>query len=101
MVSSTGCSLEGERLMTLERRSSRSGTQGLAQLPRARLYLLEQPDVLDRDHRLVSEGRNQIDLLCVNGFDLIARQRDHADGDAVRISGTPSNVRNPPDFLRR
>src|SRR5262249_42781553 len=37
--------------------------QRLAQLLRARLHLVEQPHVLDRDHRLVGEGRNQLDLL--------------------------------------
>ena len=32
-------------------------------LARARLHLVEQPHVLDRDHRLVGEGRDQFDLL--------------------------------------
>ena len=33
------------------------------ELPRARLHLVEQPHVLDRDHRLVGEGFEQLDLL--------------------------------------
>ena len=35
---------------------------------RARLHLVEQPHVLDRDHRLVGEGLDQLDLLSVNGL---------------------------------
>src|SRR5215510_10224582 len=35
----------------------------LLYLSRASLHLLEQPYVLDGDHRLVSEGRYQLDLL--------------------------------------
>ena len=37
--------------------------QRLGQISRARLHLVEQPHVLDRDHRLVGEGRDQLDLL--------------------------------------
>ena len=37
--------------------------QRLGQLARARLHLVEQPHVLDRDHRLVGEGGDQLDLL--------------------------------------
>jgi len=37
--------------------------QGLRELPRTRLHRLEQPRVLDRDHRLVGEGLDQLDLL--------------------------------------
>ena len=32
------------------------------ELPRARLHLVEQARVLDRDHRLVGEGLNDLDL---------------------------------------
>src|SRR5215472_18659481 len=38
--------------------------QGLAQLARARLHLVEQAYVLDRDHRLVGKSCGQLDLLC-------------------------------------
>jgi hypothetical protein len=37
--------------------------QNLGKLARARLHLVEQPHVLDRDHGLVGEGRDKIDLL--------------------------------------
>jgi hypothetical protein len=34
----------------------------LGELARTRLHLVEQPYVLDRDHRLVGEGLDQLDL---------------------------------------
>src|SRR5262249_47525193 len=37
--------------------------QGFAQVARARLYLVEQPHVLDSDDGLVGEGLDQLDLL--------------------------------------
>ena len=37
--------------------------QRLGEFARARLHLVEQPHVLDRDHRLVGEGLDQFDLL--------------------------------------
>ena len=37
--------------------------QRLGQFARAGLHLVEQPHVLDRDHRLVCEGRDKLDLL--------------------------------------
>ena len=48
----------------------------------ARLHLVEQPHVLDRDHRLVSEGRYQLDLLVGEGAHLLAPQDNHPDGRA-------------------
>ena len=45
----------------------------LLQLSRARLHLLEQPHILDCDHRLVGEGRDELDLLFGEGFDPSAR----------------------------
>ena len=41
---------------------------------RARLHLVEQPHVLDRDHRLVGEGREQLDLLVGERLNLGAGQ---------------------------
>src|SRR5262249_33533970 len=35
----------------------------LRELAGARLHLVEQPHVLDRDHRLIGEGLDQLDLL--------------------------------------
>ena len=52
------------------------------QFARARLHLVEQAHVLDRDHRLVGEGLDQLDLLVgerPHGFTL---QNDHPDGDS-------------------
>ena len=50
--------------MTLQHlRGRRLLLQRLGQFARARLHLVEQPHVLDRDHRLVGEGRDQLDLL--------------------------------------
>ncbi len=37
--------------------------QQLLQVVGARLHLVEQTHVLDRDHRLVGEGGDQLDLL--------------------------------------
>ena len=39
------------------------------QLVRARLQLVEQPCVLDGDHRLVGEGLDEVDLLVGEGLD--------------------------------
>ena len=36
--------------------------KGLGEIARSRLYLIKQPHILDRDHRLVSEGLDQFDL---------------------------------------
>ena len=41
--------------------------QRFAQFARARLHLVEQAGVLDRDHRLVGEVRDQLDLLVGEG----------------------------------
>ncbi len=43
--------------------------QRFGQLARARLHLVEQPHVLDRNHRLVGEGGDQLDLLVGERFD--------------------------------
>ena len=50
---------------------------------RPRLEFLEQPHVLDRDHRLVGEGRDQLDLLVGEGPDLGPPHHDGADEDAL------------------
>ena len=41
--------------------------QRLAELARARLHFIEQPHVLDGNHRLVGEGGEQLDLLVGEG----------------------------------
>ena len=61
------------------RGSCRLLLQCLSQLARARLHLVEQAHVLDRDHGLVGEGRDQLDLLLGERPDDAPRQADHAD----------------------
>ena len=63
IASKTGWRSVGELVIT--RRISRGGgllLERLGQLAVPRLELLEQPHVLDRDHRLVGEGLQQRDL---------------------------------------
>ena len=57
--------------------------QRLREIASARLQVLEQPDVFDRDHRLVGECRDQFNLLVREGAVLTSRQRKDADGFAV------------------
>ena len=47
----------------------------MRQLPCAGLHLLEQPDVLDRDHRLVGEG--------LDDFDLLGFKRSHGEPEQI------------------
>src|SRR5215204_6376443 len=51
----------------------------LLQLARTRLNFLEQSDVLDRDHRLIREGLDELDLVCGEGPNGASSKRDHAD----------------------
>ena len=54
--------------------------QRFAQIFGARLHLVEQADIFDRDHGLVGEGRDQRNLLVVECLDGLASQQEHADG---------------------
>ena len=66
----------------------------LGQLRSPRLDLVEQPHVLDRDHRLVGEGGDELDLLVGERLDDQARDQQDADRRAlVSEAGTPSMVR--------
>ena len=61
------------------------------QLRGPRLHLVEQPHVLDGDHGLVGEGRDELDLLFGERLDLGARQEDRPRSPRrPRISGTAS-----------
>src|SRR5262249_13477637 len=67
------------------------------ELARALLFGLEQPHVLDRDHRLVGEGREQLYLLVGEGAHNRPGQRQRADRcafDSTSVSRTAcrSNV---------
>src|SRR6516164_1140182 len=54
--------------------------QGLGQLPRPRLHLLEQPCVLDGDYGLVSESSQQRDLLLIERSHDFAAEQEASDG---------------------
>ena len=64
-------------------RRGRLLVQRLRQLSVSRLQLLEQPHVLDGDHRLVGEGPQQRNLLVGERLDLGASDPDRADGCAL------------------
>ena len=49
----------------------------------AGLQFVDQPRILDRDHRLVGEGADQLDLPLGERLDAQSGQRDHADRLAV------------------
>ena len=53
------------------------------QLPGACLYLIEQPYILDRDHRLVGEGLEQLDVFFGKSAGLLARHADYPDRRSV------------------
>src|SRR5436309_8310400 len=52
--------------------------QRLAELARARLYIVEQPYILDRDDGLIGEGFEQCDLLVRERPDLHPAYQDRA-----------------------
>ena len=53
--------------------------QRFRQFARAGFHAFEQPHVLDRDHRLVGEGGDQLDLLVAKRLHCTTRQQNHAD----------------------
>src|SRR5262245_7132720 len=57
--------------------------QRFRELARARLHLIEQPHVLDRDHRLVGEGFKQFDLLLTECPRLRAYYGERADDHSL------------------
>ena len=73
-ASNTGCTSDGELAMTF-----RISAVAVCRSS-AFLGLVEQPRVLDRDHRLVGEGLYQLELTVGEGTDLHPRQHKHADG---------------------
>ena len=54
-----------------------------AQIARARLHLIEQAHVLDCDHRLVGESRNQLNLLFGKRSHRLASDDDHANRNTL------------------
>ena len=70
-------------------------------LARARLHLVEQPHVLDRDHRLVGEGGEQLDLLVgERPASRYAAETIAPIGTPSRSSGTPNKVLKSRELLR-
>jgi len=59
----------------------------------ARLHLVEQAHVLDRDHRLVGEGGDQLDLFFGERLHNGSGDDNHPTGLPSRKSGTPKTVR--------
>src|SRR5262249_297975 len=59
----------------------------LAQLARARLYIVEQADVLDGDYRLIGEGLQQRDLALRERSNLGTWNSDRTDRMAVTQHG--------------
>jgi hypothetical protein len=53
--------------------------QRFAQVASTRLYFVEQPHILDRDHRLVGEGGHQVNLILRKRSHRGSYQRDHTD----------------------
>ena len=99
MAWNTGSSSPGELLMTLEHlRRRRLLLQRLAQFPRALLLGVEQPHVLDGDHRLVGKRFSQLDLLVGERLhDAALSEAELRSGVPSRSNGTPSIVRTFPD----
>ena len=65
--------------------------QCLGEVARARLHLVEQPHVLDRDHRLVGEGRDQLDLLVGERPHRRAGQHHDADRSSLAHKRDPQH----------
>ena len=80
-VCSTVCRSKAERLMTLS-------TSAVAVCCRSRFaQLVEQPGVLDRDHRLIGKGGHQLDLVVGERLDLRLPQRNRAQRGALAQHG--------------
>src|SRR4051812_47175976 len=57
--------------------------KGLLELERAVLYLIEKAHVLNRDHRLVRKGGDELDLLIGERLYARTRKEDRADRAAL------------------
>src|SRR5262245_56130045 len=71
--------------------------QRLAQFTRACLYILEQPHILDGDHRLVGESGGELDLPVGEGAHLESRQYDHANWHALPQQRDAEHRVSPPN----
>ena len=98
-VSSTGWSSKVERLMTFSTSAVAVCCCNSSSSSRYVPGLRRRGVVLDRDHRLIREGGDEVDLPLIEGPDLAASERHDADRLAVAHSGTPSRVRYRPVFF--
>src|SRR4029450_9303588 len=73
----------------------------LRQLPALVLDFVEQPHVLDGDHRLVSKGRNQLDLLVSERTYDRSRQIEHPNRDPRAYQRSPQDGANASTALDR
>jgi hypothetical protein len=97
-----------EHGLQVERRVDRLGHLAeRTQLPdrareigRARLHFVEQPHVLDRDHRLVGEGTDQLDLLFGERLDDRAHQSDDPHRGTFAQQWDPEHRAIPGDVLQ-
>ena len=80
IASNTGCTSDGELAITL-RMSAVAVCRSSASL-----VSLNSRDVLDRDHGLVGEGLQQLNVMIGERSRLLARDADHADRNAHRAS---------------
>ena len=69
---------------------------GSGKLPRPGLHFLEEPRVLDGDHRLVGKGSNKFDLPLSNGRTVRRISTMMPSCSSPLSNGTPSIVRKPP-----
>src|SRR5262249_48801033 len=73
--------------------------KGFAQLLGARLHLVEQPDILNCDHRLVGEGRDKIDLLLGEWVNHSSRQEYDTDWIFLSQKRNTKDGAKAPTFL--
>src|SRR5262245_32076810 len=73
--------------------------ESFAQFLRARLHLVEQPHVLDRDQRLVGKSGDELDLPVRERLDVIALETDDGDHYAVAQQRNPEHRAIPADLL--
>ena len=71
----------------------------LRELVGPRLHFLKKPCVCDRDHCLVGEGFNEVDLLVRKRFDHCAQQTEHSDGHAVAYQRDSEHRSEPANLL--
>ena len=73
-------------------------TNRLREFAGPRLHLVEQPHVLDRNHRLVGEGGDQLDLLVGERPHRLALQDDDSDRRSFAQQGNAQHCANAAHF---